>query len=467
MSRGTASGTMTLSFYGAAGTVTGSRFLVATPESKVLVDAGLFQGLRQLRRRNWDPVPFDAAELDAVVVSHAHLDHTGYLPALGRSGLAAPIIATPDTARLAELVLRDSAKLQEEDAAYAASKGFSKHKIPKPLYDGRDVDRVLPLFEPADFDEERALGTSLTTRLRPAGHILGSASVLLESPLGSIVFSGDLGRNHHPLLRPPQPPPSVDTLVIESTYGDRRHPASGVEQLADVVRRTIGRGGVVVIPAFAVDRTEVLLVALGELISSGQVPQVPVFLDSPMALKVLDIYRDALREGRRDLRQGVEGLLDVAGLREARTSLESKELNDPASPCIIISASGMAAGGRVVHHLKHLLPQERNSVVLVGYQAVGTRGRDLVEGAAALKMHGRYIPVRAEVTQIDGFSVHADGDELLEWASSMVEPPTTTYVVHGEAAASAELARRFRQELRWNAVVPRDGETVRIERVRD
>ena len=464
MSSGAPSGTMTLSFLGATGTVTGSRFLVATPESRVLVDAGLFQGLRQLRRRNWDPVPFDAGSLDAVVVSHAHLDHTGYLPALGRSGLTAPIIATPDTARLAELVLRDSAKLQEEDAAYAASKGFSKHENPKPLYDGKDVDRVLPLFEPTDFDEELVLGTNLTTRLRPAGHILGSASVLLESPLGSIVFSGDLGRSRHPLLRPPEPPPSVDTLVIESTYGDRKHPASGVEQLADVVRRTIGRGGVVVIPAFAVDRTEVLLVALGELISSGQVPAVPVFLDSPMALKVLDIYRDALREGRRDLRQGVEGLLDVAGLREARTSLESKELNDPTSPCIIISASGMAAGGRVVHHLKYLLPQARNSVVLVGYQAVGTRGRDLVEGATALKMHGRYIPVRAEVTQIDGFSVHADSDELLEWASSMVEPPTTTYVVHGEPAASAELARRFRQELRWNAVVPRDGETVRIDR---
>jgi metallo-beta-lactamase family protein len=464
MSSGAPSGTMTLSFYGATGTVTGSRFLVATGESQVLVDAGLFQGLRQLRRRNWDPVAFDATSLDAVVVSHAHLDHTGYLPALGRSGLSAPIIATPDTARLAELVLRDSAKLQEEDAAYAASKGFSKHENPKPLYDGRDVDRVLPLFEPADFDEELVLGTNLTTRLRPAGHILGSASVLLESPLGSIVFSGDLGRSRHPLLRPPEPPPSVDTLVIESTYGDRKHPASGVEQLADIVRRTIGRGGVVVIPAFAVDRTEVLLVALGELISRGQVPAVPVFLDSPMALKVLDIYRDALREGRPDIRQGAEGLLDVAGLREARTSIESKELNDPTAPCIIISASGMAAGGRVVHHLKYLLPQDRNSVVLVGYQAVGTRGRDLVEGATALKMHGRYIPVRAEVTQIDGFSVHADADELLEWASAMVEPPTTTYVVHGEPAASAELARRFRQELRWNAVVPRDGETVRIDR---
>lgn len=453
---------MSLSFYGAAGTVTGSRFVVRAGGTHVLVDAGLFQGLRALRRRNWDPLPFRPDLLDAVVVSHAHLDHSGYLPVLARDGFSGPVFATPDTASLAELVLRDSAKLQEEDAAYAASKGFSKHASPKPLYDAADVERTLPLFQALDFDEERAVSDVLTLRLRPAGHILGSASVLLESPYGSALFSGDLGRQQHPLLLPPEPPPSVDTLVIESTYGDRKHPASGVDQLADVVRRTVARGGVVVIPAFAVDRTEVLMVALGQLLRSGEIPSVPVILDSPMALQVLQIYRDALRNDRRDVRDGVASLLEVAGLREAHTALESRDLNDPDFPCIIVSASGMAAGGRVVHHLKYLLPQERNSVVMVGYQAVGTRGRDLVEGASALKMHGRYVPVRAEVKQIDGFSVHADADELLQWASQMVEPPTTTFVVHGEPDASATLARRFRQELRWNAVVPRDGETVRI-----
>lgn len=454
--------TMTLSFHGATGTVTGSRFLVRAGDTHVLVDAGLFQGLRALRRRNWDPVPFEPEALDAAVVSHAHLDHSGYLPVLARGGFRGPVIATADTVRLAELVLRDSAKLQEEDAAYAASKGFSKHATPKPLYDSTDVDRVLPLFETLDFDEERVISDTVSVRLRPAGHILGSASVLVESTFGSALFSGDLGRPHHPLLLPPEPPPRVDTLVLESTYGDRRHPTTGVDQLADVVRRTVARGGVVVIPAFAVDRTEVLMVALGQLLASGEIPSVPIYLDSPMALQVLEIYRDALRDDRRDVRDGVAPLLEVSGLREAHTALQSRELNDPDHPCIIISASGMAAGGRVVHHLKHLLPQERNSVVMVGYQAVGTRGRDLVDGASALKMHGRYIPVRAEVTQVEGFSVHADADELLQWASQMVEPPSATFVVHGEPEASAVLARRLRDELRWNAVVPRDGETVRI-----
>lgn len=452
----------TLSFHGATGTVTGSRFLVRCGSEQVLVDAGLFQGLRALRRRNWDPVPFDPAVLDAVVVSHAHLDHTGYLPVLSRDGFAGPVVTTADTARLAELVLRDSAKLQEEDAAYAAKKGFSKHTEPRPLYDLADVERVLPLFSPLDLDQERGLGDSFAVRLHRAGHILGSASVLLRTATASVLFSGDLGRPHHPLLQPPTPPPTVDTLVIESTYGDRKHPKSGVDHLADLLRRTIGRGGVVVIPAFAVDRTEVLLVALGELIGSGRVPQVPVFLDSPMALRVLEIYRDALRNDRADVRDGVASLLEVAGLKEAHTAEESRALNSPGFPCILISASGMASGGRVVHHLKHLLPDERNSIVMVGYQAIGTRGRDLVEGATALKMHGKYVPVRAEVAQVDGFSVHADADELLAWASQMPNPPNTTFVVHGEPDASGTLARRFRSELGWNAVVPKDGETVRL-----
>ena len=457
---------LTLAFHGATGTVTGSRFVVATPRSSVLVDAGLFQGLRQLRRRNWDPIPFDPAMLDAVVVSHAHLDHTGYLPVVVRGGFGGRISATGDTVRLAELILRDSAKLQEEDASYAARAGFSKHARPKPLYDQHDVDLTVPLLQPVDFDTAVELSEDVVARLRPAGHILGSASVLLEHDRGTVLFSGDLGRSQHPLLRPPEPPPSVETLVLESTYGNRRHPRSEAarEALADVIGRTVERGGTVVIPAFAVDRTEVLLVALRELFASGAIPPVPVFLDSPMALQVLDIYRDALSGGRPDVRPGVVDAMDVLGLREAHTADASRALNEPDEPSVLISASGMATGGRVVHHLKHLLPHPDNSIVLVGYQAEGTRGRDLVDGAAALKMHGRYIPVRAEVCQIEGFSVHADEDELIAWAGQMAEAPTTTYVVHGEPEASRALVRRIRGDLGWNAVAPRHGEVVRIDR---
>jgi metallo-beta-lactamase family protein len=459
-------GSISLAFHGAAGTVTGSRFLVRTPNSSALVDAGLFQGLRQLRRRNWDELAFDPAVLDAVVVSHAHLDHTGFLPVIVRRGFAGRILATADTARLAEVVLRDSAKLQEEDAQYAARSGFSKHAQPRPLYDRADVERTLPLMQPVEFDTAVDLTSDLELRMRPAGHILGSASVLLEHERGTVLFSGDLGRTGHPLLRPPEPPPSVDTLVIESTYGNRRHLKVDAAQdaLADVIRSTVARGGTVVIPAFAVDRTEVLLVALGELLASGQIPPVPVYLDSPMALQVLDIYRDALVGGRTDVRPGLEQRLDLPGLHEAHTADASRALNQPDQPSILISASGMATGGRVVHHLKHLLPEPRNAVVLVGYQAEGTRGRDLVDGAGALKMHGRYIPVRADVRQIEGFSVHADEDGLVAWASQMARPPTTTYIVHGEPEASAALLRRFRSQLGWNAVVPRFGETVRIDR---
>jgi len=457
---------LTLAFHGAAGTVTGSRFLVTTPRSSVLVDAGLFQGLRQLRRRNWDRLAFDPAGLDSVVVSHAHLDHTGYLPVLTRRGFDGPIVATSDTARLAELVLRDSAKLQEEDASYAARAGFSRHAQPKPLYDRRDVERTVPLFRPVDFDTAVEVAADVSVRLRPAGHILGSSTVFVEHERGTVLFSGDLGRPGHPLLRPPAPPPSTDTLVIESTYGNRRHPQSqsAFDDLADVISRTVQRGGTVVIPAFAVDRTEVLLVALRELITSGRVPPVPVYLDSPMALQVLDIYRDALASGRRDLRDGVADAMQVPGLREAHTAEASRALNQPDQPCVLISASGMATGGRVVHHLKHLLPHPQHSIVLVGYQAVGTRGRDLADGVGAVKMHGRYLPVRAEIRQVEGFSVHADEDELLAWAGQMAEPPTTTYVVHGEPEASRALVRRLRSELGWNAVAPRDGEVVRIDR---
>ncbi len=455
----------TLTFLGAAGTVTGSKFLVDDGRSRVLVDAGMFQGLRELRRRNWVPLAVPASSLDAVVITHAHLDHTGYLPALVRQGFRGPVILTRGTAELAELVLRDSAKIAQEDAEYAASTGYSKHEKPQPLYDLDDVEALLPQLRMVDFGVRTVVAHGIEATLQPAGHILGSASVLMEVGGGRLVLSGDLGRPNHPLLVAPPAPPPCEALVIESTYGDRDHDEGGLDALAEIIVETVQRRGIVLVPAFAVDRTEVILMALRRLTAEGRIPGVPIHVDSPMALGALRIYREALDRGDADVRPevGPSALdFDRAVLTEARTVEQSRALNAATGPCIIVSASGMATGGRVVHHLKRLAPDGRNSIVLVGYQAEGTRGRDLVEGARMLKMHGEYVPVRAQVSHVEGFSVHADADELLRWIASDAEQPDVVYVVHGEPAASRVLADRVRDELGLLAVIPEDGEKVRL-----
>jgi metallo-beta-lactamase family protein len=455
----------TLQFLGAAGTVTGSKMLVRHGGTQVLLDAGLFQGLRALRRRNWEPFPVPADRLDAVVLTHAHLDHCGYLPALARQGLAAPVLATPATRQLVALVLRDSAVLAEEDAAYAAATGYSRHAQPRPLYDTADVERVLPYVQPVPFGLPRLLGDDdVQVTLRPAGHILGSAFIQLEVDGRTLVMSGDLGRPDHPLLLPPQPRPDATVVLLECTYGDRRHDADPEQALADAVGRCLRRGGVAVIPAFAVDRTEVVLLTLARLIRAGRLPAVPVFLDSPMALGGLAIYREALETGHPDLRPELRpDSLDAGDLREVREAAQSKALNNPGVPCVVVSASGMAAGGRVVHHLESLLPDPRNAVVLVGYQAVGTRGRALLDGARELKMYGHYVPVRAEVVGVEGFSVHADADDLLAWLTSAATEPEVVYLVHGEHRAAQTLADRIHHDLGWLAVVAGDGEIVRLD----
>ncbi len=455
----------TLTFLGATGTVTGSRFLVETDGSRVLVDAGLYQGLRELRRRNWAASPIDPASIDAVVLTHAHLDHCGYLPRLVRDGLSAPILCTAETAELAALVLRDSAHLQEEDAQDANRAGYSRHQPALPLYDTADVERTLPLFQPVLLHEEVPVTDDVVLRLTSAGHILGAASALVTAAGARALFSGDLGRPDHPLVARREDPPEADVVVVESTYGDRSHPVAGEDVLADAVRRTIGRGGSVLVPAFAVDRTELVLLRLGALMRAGEVPTVPVYVDSPMALRALDIYRRALAEvDPRLLPSGweVEGF-GVPDLRVVRSASESETLNRPRHPCVVISASGMATGGRVVHHLAAQVGDSRNCVVLTGYQAVGTRGRDLVEGARQLKIHGRYERVRAEVVDDQEFSVHADAGEIVSWLRRSPAEPRTVYAVHGEAGASEALAARVRDELGWVAVVPRWGERVRID----
>jgi metallo-beta-lactamase family protein len=455
----------TLRFLGAVGTVTGSRFLVEGVAGRVLVDAGLYQGFTELRRRNWEPLDLDPSTLDAVVVTHAHLDHSGYLPRLVRDGFAGRIVCTPETAALVAIVLRDSAHLQAEDAHYANLEGFSKHRPALPLYDLEDVEQTLPLVQPARYDERVTVADGIAVTLRPAGHILGSATALVEVDGSRVLFSGDLGRPHHPLLLPPADPPRADVIVVESTYGDRVHPEPDDGVLADAITRTVKRGGTVLIPAFAVDRTELVLLELDRLRRAGRIPAVPVYVDSPMALATLEVYRAAARhpEGRVRAGSASEDLLRIADVHAVRDAAESARLNSPTYPCILVSASGMATGGRVVHHLRHQLPDPRNTVVLTGYQAEGTRGRQLLDGARQVKMHGRYVPVHAEVVQVVDFSVHADSGELVAWLGRAPKRPHTLYVVHGEPRSAAALARLVTETLHWNAVVPRYGERVRLD----
>jgi metallo-beta-lactamase family protein len=453
-----------LTFLGAARTVTGSKFLIDSDGTRVLVDCGLFQGERVWRRRNWEQLTVDPSKIDAVVLTHAHLDHCGYLPVLVRNGFTGPAVCTPDTARLAAIVLRDAAHIAEEDAEHANLAGYSKHTPALPLFDSADAEKAISLLTPLELGTPRTLTGGIEVGLHPAGHILGSAYAVLRVAGVRLLVTGDLGRPGHPLLLPPEPPPDADVVLLESTYGDRRHEESGDDLLVDAIRRTIGRGGVVLIPAFAVDRTFVLLMTLARLEREGLIPQVPVYVDSPMALRALEVYEDAIRDHDPQLRSEVT----VAGTayRPARLQLrpgreESVKLNRPGKPCIIVSASGMATGGRVLHHLAHQLPNPRNSVVLTGFQVPGTRGRALADGAPQVKIHGRYVPVRAEVHVTNAYSAHADAAQMVAWLSGM-RPPQTAYVVHGEEDAARALADRLADELGWNAVVPRYLERVRL-----
>jgi metallo-beta-lactamase family protein len=457
-----------LTFLGGVGTVTGSKFLVETDHARVLVDCGLFQGLADLRRRNWRGLPCDGADIESVVITHAHLDHCGYLPRLVRHGFRGRVVTTDLTARLMEIVLRDSAKLQTEAAHHANEHGWSKHRPAQPLYDDADVDRTMKLLDPVPIGVEAEIATGTTVTLHSAGHILGSAWARLILEDGhTLAVSGDLGRPGHPLLRPPEPFSGADVLLMESTYGNRRHEEDeGRAHFASVLTRTLARGGTVVIPAFALDRTEVVLHELAALRRAGHLPaSVPVYVDSPMALAALDVYRDALLTRAPELRPEITAAGTAALSPEpflaARSIQESVEISKAGGPAVIVSASGMATGGRVLHHLRRLLPDPRNTVVVIGFAAQGTRARDLVDGAKALKMFGEYVPVRAQVADVPHFSAHADAGQIVEWLSG-APAPHATYLVHGEPDAAAALRDRIDRTLGWTAVVPRSGERVLV-----
>ncbi len=453
-----------ITFLGAAGTVTGSRFLVDTPGQRVLVDCGQFQGPKALRELNWSGVGVGPTSIDAVVLTHAHVDHCGMLPALVRDGFRGPIFCTPSTAELAAIVLPDSGRLAEEEARYAAHKGYSKHDPPLPLFTEHDAMVALDSLVAIPYGATHERG-DWGFRFGSAGHILGSAwaHLTLGDERSSVVFTGDLGRQAHPLLSPPDPRPSARFVVTESTYGNRDHPAGDpAEQLGEVIRRTVHRGGSVVIPAFAVDRTDVVLHHLRRLQIQGALPEVPVYLDSPMGAAALGVYATAFEEGAPDVRPELVGTHPFAldGLRLVRNVEESKKLNDDPRPMIIVSSSGMVTGGRVVHHVANRIDDERNTVVLLGYQASGTRGRRLLEGESKLKMLGRYWPVRAEVAHIQTMSVHADRDELVDWIASGPDDPDMVFAVHGEPDASAALVQLIEDRLRVPAVAPTMGERV-------
>lgn len=455
----------TLTFLGGAGTVTGSKTLLDTPSGRVLVDCGLFQGRKQHRLRNWADFPVAPESIDAVLLTHAHIDHCGYLPRLVRAGFSGPVHCTPGTAELAAIVLPDSGHLHEEEAAYANRRGYSKHDPALPLYTEADARASLEFIEPVDFDQPTPVLDDVTATWHRAGHILGAASIGLEIDASNgeqrhIVFSGDLGRATHPLLVAPSPPSAADVLVTESTYGDRVHAhVDPGDVIADTVNEAARRGGVVLIPAFAVDRTEIVLWHLERLVAAGRIPDLPTFVDSPMALSALAVYRSEVRRGSPDIRSEYHGteLFGSLQLREARSVEQSKEISAMNGPMIIISASGMATGGRVLHHLAQRMGDDRNAILLVGFQAPGTRGDSLRQGARSIKLLGQHRVVRARVVSVE-LSAHADQDELVAWARSADPAPGIVYVNHGEPAASAALIERLDTELGLNAVSPGQGE---------
>ena len=449
---------MQLHFLGAADTVTGSRHLVDTGDQRILLDCGLFQGFKTLRERNWAPPAVPPKSIDAVVLSHAHLDHCGWLPVLVRHGFKGKVYCTSATRDLTEVLLLDSAHLQEEDARRANKHGYSHHAPALPLYGVADAKRAITRLESVPPGRSLRLGRVEVT-LTPVGHLLGASAVTLRSPEGTLVYSGDLGRENDLLMPPPQRLAQADVLLIESTYGNRVHPAEDVQQaLGAIVRTTLKRGGSVLLPSFAVGRAQALLVVLARLKAAGEIPaDVPVYLDSPMATTATALYqkhRRLLRIAPREAGAMCEGVTVIT------TPAQSEKLSRSRYPAIIVSASGMATGGRVLHHLKALAPNPRHHIVFPGFQVAGTRGAKLVAGATEVKIFGEYVAVKAQVSHLEGFSGHADANELMHWLQGFERAPRATWVVHGEPAAADALRSRIADELGWAVRVPEHGSTV-------
>ncbi|MDA0349071.1 MAG: MBL fold metallo-hydrolase [Verrucomicrobia bacterium] len=460
-----------LTFLGAAGTVTGSRHLLETHGKRLLIDCGLFQGIKANRLKNWDAFPEAPPLIDEVILTHAHIDHTGYLPRLVKDGFRGGIHCTSGTADLLKILLPDTGHLQEEEARYANKKGYSKHHPAKPLFTEEDAKDVFPYLRTVDYGQHFHPAEGLRAKYRDAGHILGSAWLDLKTKsrngFRKIVFSGDLGRPLDSILRAPVQSYDVDYLVLESTYGDRLHEDKDPrEKFAEIVTQTMDRHGMVVIPAFSVGRTQTLLFMIREMEDQGLLPSVPIYVDSPMALKALEVHKNHIPDFNLTCRK-----LHIAGtqlFRPKKLKLcpkrdQSIAINNTHEKGIIISASGMATGGRILHHLKERLPKENNTILFVGYQAEGTRGRTLLEGAKELKMFGEMIPVNAHIEYIPGFSGHADYQEILAWLLGFNKKPERIFLVHGEDGPREALANHIRKQFNWNVTVPKEGESVELD----
>jgi metallo-beta-lactamase family protein len=470
---------LTLTCLGAARTVTGSKHLVDVDGHRLLVDCGMFQGLKALRERNWQPLPVQAGSIEAVALTHAHLDHCGLLPRLVAQGFTGRIFCTPGTAELVRIVLADAARIQEEDAERANRRGYTKHHPALPLFTSEDADRVSARLQPVGYERPVPIAPGVTVEFLNAGHLLGSAfaRLVIEATGRTLLFGGDLGRYDRPILPDPVPVPRADVLLVESTYGDRRHaPDDAGADLAKVVNETAARGGKVIIPAFALGRVEELLHWIDVLEDRRAIPELPVYVDSPMAATVLTTYRRRFDELDPQVRE--QAMANNHGRREAECRMcafttarlrvvasiaESRELQESPAPAIVISSSGMATGGRVLHHLARVLPDARHTVLFSGYQAAGTRGRALLEGAGHVRIHGQEVPVKAAIAELDSLSAHADADEILRWLGGFETPPSLSCLVHGEPGPMDALKARIERELGWSVKAPEPHEKMELD----